>query len=135
MITQKTILVVEDEKSLCEAVADILRLKNFLVLEAENGQEGVEIALAKHPDLILLDLRMPVMDGMAALKKIRANVWGAHVPVIILTNLSPNKEQLVEDVVTHKPMDYLIKSDWKLHDIVEKVEQILGDSAVGKEEK
>ena len=125
MATPKTILVVEDEKSLREAIVDVLRLKKFLPLEAINGKEGVEMALAKHPDLILLDLLMPVMDGMTALKNIRADAWGAHVPVIILTNLSPNEEQLVKDVVTHKPMEYLVKSDWKLHDVVKKIEEIL----------
>ena len=125
METQKTILIVEDEKNLREAIADILRLKNYLPLEAENGKVGVEMALSKHPDLILLDLLMPVMDGMAALKKIRADAWGAKVPVIILTNLSATNEQLVEDMVTHKPMHYLFKSDWKLHDVVAKIEEIL----------
>ena len=122
---QKTILVVEDEKNLREAIVEILRIKNFLPLEAKNGVEGVEIALLKHPDLILLDLIMPEMDGMTALKKIRQDTWGAHVPVIILTNLSATNEQLVEDVVTHKPMHYLIKSDWKLTDVVRKIEEVL----------
>jgi len=125
MEKQKTILVVEDEKSLREAIVDILRLKKFLPLEAKNGIEGVELALATHPDLILLDIVMPEMDGMTALKKIRQDAWGEKVPVIILTNLSATSEQLVEDVVTHKPMHYLIKSDWKLHDVVKKIETIL----------
>lgn len=129
METQKTILIVEDEKSLRDAIADILRRKNFLPLEAKDGKEGVEIALAKHPDLILLDLLMPIMDGMTALKKIRESTWGANVPVIILTNLSATKEQLVDDMVTHKPMHYLIKSDWKLRDVVSKVESILKTQA------
>ncbi|KKR70685.1 MAG: hypothetical protein UU13_C0002G0030 [Candidatus Nomurabacteria bacterium GW2011_GWB1_40_7] len=122
---QKTILVVEDEESLREAIVDILRLKNFLSFEAKDGEEAVELALSKHPDLILLDLLMPVMDGMTALKKIREDSWGEKVPVVILTNLSATNEQLVEDMVTHKPMHYLIKSDWKLHDVVKKIEEIL----------
>lgn len=125
MEKQKTILVVEDEKSLRDAIVDILRLKKFVPLEAKNGREGVDIALAKHPDLILLDLVMPEMDGMTALKKIREDAWGEKVPVIILTNLSATSEQLVEDMLTHKPMHYLVKSDWKLHDVVEKIESIL----------
>lgn len=125
MPTQKTILVVEDEKSLCDAIMDILRRKNFIAIGAKNGIEGVDFALSKHPDLILLDLLMPEMDGMTALKKIRGDAWGANVPVIILTNLSATDEKLVEDMVTHKPMHYLIKSDWKLHDVVKKIEEIL----------
>lgn len=122
---QKTILVVEDEKSLREALVEVLRGSNFIALEAKNGKEGVEVALKNKPDLILLDLIMPEMDGMAAFKKIREDVWGAHVPVIILTNLSATTEQLVEDMVTHKPLDYLIKSDWKIHDVVKKVSERL----------
>lgn len=125
MQTQKTILIIEDEKSLRGAVVDILRLKDFLPLEARNGREGVELALLKHPDLILLDLIMPEMDGMTALKKIREDAWGEKVPIIILTNLSATNEQLISDAVTSKLTYYLIKSDWKLHDIVGKVEEIL----------
>jgi CheY-like chemotaxis protein len=124
METQKTILIVEDEKSLRDAVVDILHLNKYKTLEAKNGIEGVEIALAKHPDMILLDLIMPEMDGMTALKKIREDDWGANVPVIILTNVSATNEQLVEDMVTHKPLNYLIKSDWKLHDVADKIKKV-----------
>jgi len=125
METKKTILIIEDEKNLRDAIVDILKIKNFDPLEAKNGREGVELALSKHPDLILLDLILPEMDGMTALKKIRADDWGANVPVIILTNLSATNEQLVEDMITHKPMYYLVKSDWKLHDVVDKIDEIL----------
>jgi len=125
MKTQKTILIVEDEKILRDAVADILRLKEFLLLEAKNGNEGVNLALAKHPDLILLDLIMPAMDGMAAFKKIREDAWGKKVPIIILTNLSATKDQPVDDAAANRLTYYLIKSDWKLHDIVRKIERIL----------
>ncbi len=125
METQKTILIVEDEKSLRNAMVDILRRKNFLPLSARNGREGVELALSKHPDLILLDLIIPEMDGMTALKMIRENSWGKNVPVIILTNLSAINGHLVADALAHKPTHYLVKSDWKLHDIIKKVETIL----------
>lgn len=118
---QKTILVVEDEKSLREAILDILNLKNFLPIGARNGREGVEIAFSKHPDLILLDLIMPEMDGTVSLKKIRADAWGKNIPIIILTNLSETNEQIANDKITH----YLIKSDWKIHDVVKKIEEIL----------
>jgi DNA-binding response OmpR family regulator len=127
MKAQKTILIVEDEKILRDAVTDILRLKHFLPLEAKNGKEGVELALREHPDLILLDLIMPAMDGMTAFKKIRQDTWGKKVPIIILTNLSATKEQSVpvDDTATNKATQYLIKSDWKLHDIVKKIEETL----------
>jgi len=122
---QKTILIIEDEKSLRGALVDFLHLKNFLTLEAKNGREGVEIALAKHPELILLDIIMPEMDGIATLKNLRLDIWGEKVPVIILTNLSATKEQLIDYKIPSRPTYYLIKSDWKLYDIVNKIEDIL----------
>ncbi|MBP7806383.1 response regulator [Candidatus Gracilibacteria bacterium] len=125
MKKQKKILVVEDEKNLREAIRDVLRAENFSTLEAKNGKEGIKIALKERPDLILLDLLMPEMDGMTAFEKIRKDTWGAKVPVIILTNLNPTAEKLVQDVILNEPLFYLIKSDWKLHDIVDKIEETL----------
>lgn len=125
MKTPKMILVIEDEKSIRDAIVDVLNTRQFDVLEAKDGREGVEFALSKHPDLILLDLVMPGMDGMTALKKIRQDAWGENVPVIILTNLSATNEKLIEDMVACKPTNYLIKSDWRLHDILEKVEKLI----------
>jgi len=125
METPKTILVVEDEKALCDAIMDFLTRENFSPIAARNGREGVELALSRHPDLILLDLVMPEMDGMTALKKIREDAWGANVPVIILTNLSPTDEKLVESIITFKPAHYLVKSDWKLRDVVKKINETL----------
>lgn len=121
----------EDEKSLREVLAENLRLKNFLPLEAANGKEGVEIALSKHPDLILLDLLMPVMDGMNALKQIRADAWGATVPVIILTNLSATDESLVEEMVAYKPMYYLVKSDLEIANVIKKIEDAFAVNVTG----
>lgn len=123
-MSKQTILVVEDEKSIRGAIVDILQIENYDTLEASNGKEGVETALSKHPDLILLDLIMPEMDGMTALKNIRQDSWGANVPVIILTNLSATSEPLVEDMVRDKPLFYLVKSDWKLHDVVTKIQEV-----------
>jgi DNA-binding response OmpR family regulator len=123
--TKKIILVVEDEKSLREALVDMLTMKNFITIEAKNGREGVELALLKHPDLVLLDIIMPEMDGLATLKKIREDKWGVNIPVIILTNLNTVKDQLIDDKVANRPTYYLIKSNWKLLDIAKKIEKIL----------
>ncbi len=127
MQLQKTILIIEDEKSLREALVDIMNLKNFTSLDARNGKEGVKIALAKHPDLILLDLIMPEMDGLQAFQKIRQDAWGKNVPIIVLTNLSENNERFSINKTSNEQTYYLIKSDWKLHDIVKKIQEILGE--------
>lgn len=125
MKKQKTVLVVEDEKDIREALRDILESRKYIVLEAKDGKEAIDLSLASHPDLILLDLLMPQMDGMTALKRIREDEWGKSVSVVILTNLNANNEQIVEDMVTHKPLEYLIKSDWNISDVAKKVEEIL----------
>ncbi len=122
---QKTVLVVEDEKGLINAIVESLHLRNFLTLEAKDGIAAVDSALQNHPDIILLDLIMPKMDGMTAFKKIREDAWGKNVPVIILTNLSATNDELVKNIITDKPVYYLIKSDWKIHDIVDKIEEIV----------
>lgn len=75
--------------------------------------------------MILLDLLMPVMGGMEALKEIRKSKWGETVPVIILTNLSATDEKLVESMISERPAYYLIKSDWKIFDVVKKIKEIL----------
>ena len=126
MENQKTILVVEDEKSIRDGIVYVLRLKKFLTLEAGNGKEAIDMALANHPDLILLDLLMPEIDGVTALKKIREDAWGKDVPVIVLTNMSMNEEKLIEDIVALKPLYYLIKVDWTFSAVAKKVEDALG---------
>lgn len=123
-IQGKTILIVEDEPALCEALRDKLTREGFTVLSAKDGKEGLEIALIDHPDLILLDIIMPVMDGMTMLNKLRADPWGKGALVIILTNLSDAKDPLV--LFPHRSLDYLVKSDWKLDDLVAKAKERLG---------
>ena len=65
------------------------------------------------------------MDGMVTLKKIREDAWGKNVPVIILTNLNATDERIIQDIVAHKPLHYLIKADWKIHDVVKKIDSVL----------
>ena len=125
MEKQKKILIVEDDENIRNIMVMGLSSKKFIVLKAKNGKEGLDIALAEHPDLILLDLLMPVMDGMTALTNIRQDPWGADVPVIILTNLDATNENLVTDMVTNRPLHYLIKSNWKISEIVKKIEETL----------
>jgi DNA-binding response OmpR family regulator len=75
MKKRKNILVVEDEENLRGAIVDVLRAEKFDAIEAKNGKEGIKMALQYHPDLILLDLLMPGMDGMTAFEKIRKDSW------------------------------------------------------------
>lgn len=120
----KKILVVEDQKLLMQALVNSLNKADFEVIEAEDGQEGLEMAIQHHPDLILLDIIMPVMDGLTMLKKLRQDKWGETAKVVILSNLT-NTESL-ETAKQENVADYLIKSNWKLDDVVIKSKETLG---------
>ncbi len=122
-----TILIVEDELPQLKALADEFSDQKFNVLKAENGKEGLKLAVQKHPDIVLLDIRMPVMDGMAMLKKLRTDPWGKQVPVIFLTNLSADDEQRMKDITLTEPAYYLVKANWSLKKIVERVKSRLND--------
>lgn len=125
MENQKKILIVEDETSLRNALRDKLILEGFVVLEAKNGEEGLDVALRNHPDLILLDIIMPKMDGLTMLKKLREDVWGKNTKVILLTNLSDNEK--VSEALLRGSYDYLVKSDWKIGDVVAKIRARLSE--------
>jgi DNA-binding response OmpR family regulator len=122
---QQNILIVDDEASLRKALSDKLTREGFLVWEAKNGEEGLEVALRQHPDLILLDIVMPVVDGITMLKNLRADAWGRDVKVIMLTNL--NGSGKVADAIVWGTQDYLVKSDWRLEDVVAKIRKRLSE--------
>ena len=121
----KKILVVEDERPLREALRDILTDSGYSVLEAVDGEKGLALALAEHPDITLLDLVMPKMNGTDMLTLLRADAWGKDAAVIILTNLSADSGELVRNVVSGAPLFFLVKSDWNIHDVVDKVQEVL----------
>ena len=75
---KKTILIVEDELPMLKALADKFSLEGFEILEAKDGAEGLEAAISKKPDLIILDIFMPVMDGKAMFEKLRARRLGKN---------------------------------------------------------
>jgi len=119
----KKILVVEDEKNLAKILEVKLEKEGYKVFVAQNGQEGFDQALLHHPDLILLDIIMPVMDGMTMLRQLREDDWGKKVPVILLTNL--NDSESIAEASKKGVYDYLVKADWKLEDIVEIIDKKL----------
>lgn len=114
-----TILIVEDDLDLLEVLRKKFTMEKFEVLQAADGKIGLEEALHSHPDLILLDIIMPIMDGMTMLGKLRQDTWGKDVPVILLTNLSD--ESKVAEAMKHGVYDYLVKADWNISDVVKKV--------------
>lgn len=114
----KSILIVEDSKLLRAVVRDELERSGFAVIEAEDGKLGLDAALSQHPDLIMLDLIMPVMDGMTLFGLLRADNWGKNVPVIMLTG---EEEGRIASWVNGEQLDYMRKENWIMDEITTRV--------------
>ncbi|MEK7478306.1 MAG: response regulator [Patescibacteria group bacterium] len=116
--------IVEDDRSLLSVLTERFTHEGYNVISAQTGDEGLNLAIKNKPDLILLDIVMPKMDGITMLKKLRNDPWGKKANVILLTNLSAD-ENITKAVTELEPIYYLIKTDWKMDDIVEKVKKSL----------
>lgn len=93
-MVKQTILVVDDEKDLLDLIEYNLKKEGFDVLKAENGEEGIAVAKEKKPDLVLLDIMMPKMDGMLAVEEMRKDDELKNIPVIFLTARSDEKTEV-----------------------------------------
>jgi len=117
------ILVVEDEEILLTALTEELNQEGFQVSGAKDGIEGVAKAVSEKPNLILLDLVMPRLDGIGALKQMKENSETKNIPVVILTNLSDYDK--ISDALSLGAMDYLVKANYRLEELVNKIKTVL----------
>lgn len=117
------VLIVEDDKALSNVLTDKLKNEGFFVLTAKNGEEGLKIGFKEKPDLILLDVIMPKMNGLKMLKLLRENQWGKTVPVLLLSN--DDDPEHIRETLKDNATDYLIKSDWELEDVIKKIQETL----------
>jgi DNA-binding response OmpR family regulator len=123
-MSEKKVLIVEDELPMRQALVSKFQDAGFKTLEAGDGEEGLKIALKEHPDMIILDILMPKMDGISMLKELKKDHWGNAAAVILLTNISDSAR--LAEALELGIEDYLIKAEWKLRDLVEKVNNRLG---------
>ena len=103
------ILIVEDNERNMKLVRDVLQVKGYATLEAGSAEEGIELAVAKKPDLVLMDIHLPGMNGIEALKVLRANPDTAAIPVIAVTAsvMQQDRKQITEagfDAYVGKPI-------------------------------
>lgn len=119
----RKILIIEDDKFLRELITRKLVNEGYQTIEAVDGEEGVRTAKAEKPDLILLDLILPGIDGFEALARIRKDQETANLPVIILSNLGQKED--IERGLKLGATDYLIKAHFSPGEIIEKVASIL----------
>jgi DNA-binding response OmpR family regulator len=121
---KKKILIVEDDQATAEALAFKLDKAGMDVVQAKNGMEGLAKTRADKPDLILLDVLMPVMDGMEMLKELRRDPVFGNEKVIVLTNKDTD-DKMLADIVQNHPAYYLLKANTFIDDIILKVQECL----------
>jgi DNA-binding response OmpR family regulator len=117
------ILIVEDDRFLRELIARKLRNEGYEVIEAVDGEEGLKRIKEEKPDLVLLDLILPGIDGFEVLESAKKDSEIASIPVIILSNLGQREE--IERGLKLGAIDYLIKAHFTPGEIIEKIKNIL----------
>lgn len=123
MTKAKKILIVDDEQFVVKALKEKLLSEGFAVDSAYDGQEALLKVTKAKPDLILLDIIMPKLDGISVLKRLKQSPETNNIPVIILTNLYDDKK--VSQVLEAGNTDYLVKVEHTLSDIINKVKEQL----------
>lgn len=126
--TKPLILLIEDEDLLTRMYSKKLEVDGFDCITADNGEDGLKMAASQKPDLIVCDVMMPKKDGLTVLKELKENSELAHIPVIMLSNLSD--EARVNEALENGAVTYLVKVNLKPADVVTKIKEVL--EATGK---
>jgi two-component system cell cycle response regulator DivK len=119
----KTILVAEDNENNMMLVRDVLQMKGYTVLEATTGAEGVRLAVEHKPDLILMDIQLPDIDGITVLAQIRANEATKSIPMLAVSaSVMPEEQQQI----VASGFDAFIKKPLSMKSFIETVERFIG---------
>lgn len=123
------VAVVEDEEIMSKSLAGELEDAGFDVITAFDGEQGLQLVLKEKPDIILLDIVMPKMDGMTMMAKLRnSGEFGKHVPIILLTNSNAD-DKIMSGVTKDEPSYYLVKSSYTVEDVAAKVRDCLKETS------
>ena len=124
----KKILIVEDEPMVRRALVDKMTEEEGLsIMSAKNGKEGLDAALREHPDFILLDLVMPIMDGMEMLSHLREDAWGKDAKVMFLSNVSDSEK--IAEGAAKGVHTFMVKSNTNVSELLEHIKkEVFGNS-------
>jgi len=120
----KTILIIEDDKFLRELIVQKLLKEDYEISEAVDGEEGFKKIKEEKPDLVLLDLILPGIDGFEVLSKVKEEPNLTKIPIIILSNLGQKED--IEKGMKLGAIDYLIKAHFTPGEIIEKIKNAIG---------
>jgi len=119
----KKILFIEDESALQKTFGDFFEKEGFKLISALDGETGLELVEKEIPDLILLDLILPKIEGIEVLKKLRENPKTKEIPVIVLTNVDDFGK--LEKSLELGVKSYLVKTDFTLEEVLQKIKEVL----------
>lgn len=120
----KNILIVDDQQDIRDLLKDKLMQDHFSVITAASGEEGVALSRLKKPDLILLDIAMPGMDGYSACEKIKSDPDTNYIPVVFLTGKDLNLPNVLERCKELSAAGYISKSS-SLKELSDKIREVL----------
>lgn len=124
-MSTKRILLAEDDRFLRKAAETTLRRHGFEVLLAVDGEEALRVATGSSPDLILLDMIMPKLQGFEVLQALKADPGTAGIPVVVLSNLG--QESDIQRALSAGAVAYLVKANLSLQELVKRVRETLGE--------
>ena len=126
----KKVVIIEDNIAMREIVVHKLTTNGFDVKEAGDGKEGIDLIISERPDIVLLDLMLPEVDGFQVLERIRkeSDPKLAQTPIIVLSNLWSNKDILKTKAL--KVQAYLVKAYFTTEEILKKVNEVLANPAI-----
>lgn len=119
-----TVLIIEDDKMLCDMYRDKFTLGAFTVLTAQDGETGLKLAMSQKPNIIILDLALPKLRGTEIMGKLRSTTWGKALPIIVLTNLNVDGK-ILEAITKYTPVYCLLKANTIPEDVVDKAREAL----------
>jgi DNA-binding response OmpR family regulator len=125
-MNKPTVLVIEDSSYLADSLVDMLEMYNYRPIHCLTGREGVATALEQHPDLILLDIRLPDISGYEVYQQIRATDWGKTANIMVLT-ASESTENIAKNIDL-PPADVLFKPDWSMKQLAEIISKKITNS-------
>lgn len=129
----KSILLVDDDLTLREMYAERLKAEGFKVLMAKDGEEALRVATESRPNIILLDIMMPKINGLDVLKKLKEQEGTKNIPVIVLTALIQDRERM--ESVTRGADDYIVKSETMPGQVIAKIHALIDKPVSTRQEQ
>ena len=122
---QRKIITIDDEAPIRHLIRHCLRRENYAIVEAANGKEGLQVIRQEMPDLIVMDVVMPEMNGLETLQAIRADARIAHIPVLLLTGVKDSEK--IAAALTAPRTDFLAKP-FLVETLIERVRQLISSA-------